>query len=161
MMLEILNRVMPLEVPHVQRNNEKLVRHYMAHSKDFPMNQQELAAEVGVDDGYLSSIISPSKDTGRYRRTLTGRDVLRFTSKGVYKVKNLGLNVNDPFEEELLRLAQIIEKDSLLQTLFKCFEQDIDPEDYLRPVLSALEKKKSQEPDITRPEKSSNSDKLE
>ena len=76
-------------------------------------------------------------------------------------MKNLGLNVNDPFEEELLRLAQIIEKDSLLQTLFKCFEQDIDPEDYLRPVLSALEKKKSQEPDITRPEKSSNSDKLE
>ena len=64
MMLEILNRVMPLEVPHVQRNNEKLVRHYMAHSKDFPMNQQELAAEIGVDDGYLSSIISPSKDTG-------------------------------------------------------------------------------------------------
>ncbi len=32
MMLEILNRVMPLEVPHVQRNNEKLVRHYMAHN---------------------------------------------------------------------------------------------------------------------------------
>ena len=152
MMLDLLNKIASMEFPRIQKQNEKLVRKYMAESRATPMDQQDLAEEIGIDDGYLSSIISPSKRTRKYRKIIKGRDVLRFASRGVYKMRELGLNVNDEFENELLRLGLLIEKSSLIQTLFRCFDEGIDPEDYLKPVLAAIEGRKKDSSKIIEPE---------
>jgi len=151
-MLDLLNKIASMEFPRIQKQNEKLVREYMAESRATPMDQQDLAEEIGIDDGYLSSIISPSKRTRKYRKIIKGRDVLRFASRGVYKMRELGLNVNDEFENELLRLGLLIEKSSLIQTLFRCFDEGIDPEDYLKPVLAAIEGRKKDSSKIIEPE---------
>jgi len=91
MMLDLLNKIASMEFPRIQKQNEKLVREYMAESRATPMDQQDLAEEIGIDDGYLSSIISPSKRTGKYRKIIKGRDVLRFASRGGVQNARIGI----------------------------------------------------------------------
>jgi len=61
MMLDLLNKIASMEFPRIQKQNEKLVREYMAESRATPMDQQDLAEEIGIDDGYLSVSI-PSRN---------------------------------------------------------------------------------------------------
>jgi len=45
MMLDLLNKIASMEFPRIQKQNEKLVREYMAESRETPMDQQDLAKE--------------------------------------------------------------------------------------------------------------------
>ena len=50
-MLDLLNKIASMEFPRIQKQNEKLVREYMAESRATPMDQQDLAEEIGIDGG--------------------------------------------------------------------------------------------------------------
>lgn len=60
MMLDLLNKIASMEFPRIQKQNEKLVREYMAESRATPMDQQDLAEEIGIDDGYLVTMSPPA-----------------------------------------------------------------------------------------------------
>ena len=88
MMLDLLNKIASMEFPRIQKQNEKLVREYMAESRATPMDQQDLAEEIGIDDGYLSSIISPSKRTRKYRKSLRAETCFALHQGGCTKCEN-------------------------------------------------------------------------
>ena len=60
MMLDLLNKIASMEFPRIQKQNEKLVREYMAESRATPMDQQDLAEEIGIDD---ICKIAPNRET--------------------------------------------------------------------------------------------------
>ena len=60
MMLDLLNKIASMEFPRIQKQNEKLVRKYMAESRATPMDQQDLAEEIGIDD---ICKITPNRET--------------------------------------------------------------------------------------------------
>ena len=59
-MLDLLNKIASMEFPRIQKQNEKLVRKYMAESRATPMDQQDLAEEIGIDD---ICKIAPNRET--------------------------------------------------------------------------------------------------
>ena len=58
-MLDLLNKIASMEFPRIQKQNEKLVRKYMAESRATPMDQQDLAEEIGID----ICKIAPNRET--------------------------------------------------------------------------------------------------
>ncbi len=134
--------LMNAEFPGQQRQHEKLVRKFMANYPGHPLNQKEMAELLEIKESRLSNLISRSRTTGTYGKTLQGKDVIHALLKGVYSIMELGLDTQDEKQAALQKIGLMFQDPELAEMIYEARQLNLDPKEILGPAIRAIKKQR-------------------
>lgn len=134
--------LMNAEFPGQQRQHEKLVRKFMANYPGHPLNQKEMAELLEIKESRLSNLISRSRTTGTYGKTLQGKDVIHALLKGVYNIMELGLDTRDEKQAALKKIGLMFQDPELAEMIYEANQLNLDPKEILGPAIKAIKKQR-------------------